>query len=427
MFIKPFAAIRPNEIAADQVAALPYDVYDREGACAAVQGKPLSFLNIDRPETQFAPDADMYGSEVYAKARELLDARIADGTFVKEPTPCFYLYEPEMAGRAQTGLVACCAIDDYLNNTIKKHENTLEAKELDRIRHIDALDAQTGPIFLAYRDEAQVNALVAKIQTNTPLYSFMSEDGIAHRVWRISGEQEIDALAQAFEAVPAAYVADGHHRTASAVKVGLARRAQAQEAKTFTGNEEFNYFLSVLFPESQLRILPYNRVVHDLQGLTEEAFLQQLSSVYKVSAAQSEPFEPQEKGAVALYMRGAWYKLQVRPECTSEDPVEGLDVTVLQQRVLAPLLGIDDPRTNSRVEFVGGIYGLDELVKRVQKADAAASAAGTFAQNGPAVAFAMYPTSIEELLSVADAGLLMPPKSTWFEPKLRSGLFIHQL
>lgn len=423
MLIRPFKAIRPRADVADQVAALPYDVYDRAEAADAVEGKPLSFLNIDRPETQFSPDADMYAEEVYAKGLELLEARIADGTYVSDEAPCFYLYELVMDGRSQVGIVACCAVDDYLNDTIKKHEKTLEKKERDRIRHIDALDAQTGPIFLTYRDDSSVDALVEAARSRDPLYDFVSEDGIAHRAWVVSDPDEVEALAAAFAAVPAAYIADGHHRAASAVKVGLKRREEHPE---YTGEEEFNFFLSVLFPASQLAILPYNRVVHDLAGRTPEAFLAELEKSYEILHKQDSPLEPIDKGAAALYMQGVWYGLGVRPENESDHPVDGLDASLLQNLVLGPLLDIADPRTSDRIEFVGGIRGLGELERRVRVLDAARSA-DELAEQGPAVAFALYPTAIEELLAVADAGMLMPPKSTWFEPKLRSGLFVHRL
>ncbi|MDO5042246.1 MAG: DUF1015 family protein [Slackia sp.] len=423
MLIRPFKAIRPRADVASQVAALPYDVYDRAEAAAAVEGKPLSFLNIDRPETQFAPDADMYADEVYAKGRELLEARISDGTYVSDDEPCFYLYELVMDGRSQTGIVACCAVDDYLDGTIKKHENTLEKKERDRIRHIDALDAQTGPIFLTYRDNSSVDELVAQVRAREPLYDFVSDDGITHRAWIIAAAAETEKLAEAFSAVPAAYIADGHHRAASAVKVGLKRREEHPE---YTGDEEFNFFLSVLFPASQLAILPYNRAVHDLGGRAPEAFLEELEKSYEILHKQETPLEPIDKGAAALYMQGTWYGLGVRAEFENDHPVDGLDASLLQNLVLGPLLGIDDPRTSERIEFVGGIRGLRELERRVRVLDAARSA-DQLKEQGPAVAFALYPTAIEELLAVADAGMLMPPKSTWFEPKLRSGLFIHRL
>ncbi len=424
MIVKPFAAVRPTASVADQVAALPYDVYDRVEAVVAVDGEPLSFLNIDRPETQFSADVDMYAPEVYAKARELFDARRADGTFVTEPAPCFYLYELTMGGRSQTGVVACCAIDDYLENVIKKHENTLEKKELDRIRHIDALDAQTGPIFLTYRDSDAIDILVAAVKKTAPLYDFAGEDGVTHRVWRMAAASEETACSQAyaglvaaFAKVPCAYIADGHHRAASAVKVGLARR---EANPGYDGTEEFNYFMSVLFPASQLSILAYNRVVRDLNGLTKDEFLNALAGEngpFEIIHTQESQLEPIDKGAVGMYLDREWYGLGVKPEFESSDPVEGLDVSILQEKVLAPILGIGDPRTDGRIEFVGGIRGLRELERKVNRIDARG--------DGPAVAFAMFPTSIDELLDVADAGRLMPPKSTWFEPKLRSGLFAH--
>ena len=424
MIVKPFAAVRPTASVADQVAALPYDVYDRVEAVAAVDGEPLSFLNIDRPETQFSADVDMYAPEVYAKARELFDARRADGTFVTEPALCFYLYELTMNERSQTGVVACCAIDDYLENVIKKHENTLEKKELDRIRHIDALDAQTGPIFLTYRDSDAIDILVASVKKTAPLYDFAGEDGVTHRVWRMAAASEETACSQAyaglvaaFAKVPCAYIADGHHRAASAVKVGLARR---EANPGYDGTEEFNYFMSVLFPASQLSILAYNRVVRDLNGLTKDKFLNALAGEngpFEIIHKQESQLEPIDKGAVGMYLDREWYGLGVKPEFESSDPVEGLDVSILQEKVLAPILGIGNPRTDGRIEFVGGIRGLRELERKVNRIDARG--------DGPAVAFAMFPTSIDELLNVADAGRLMPPKSTWFEPKLRSGLFAH--
>lgn len=424
MIVKPFAAVRPTASVADQVAALPYDVYNRVEAVAAVDGEPLSFLNIDRPETQFSADVDMYAPEVYAKARELFDAHRADGTFVTEPAPCFYLYELTMNGRSQTGVVACCAIDDYLENVIKKHENTLEKKELDRIRHIDALDAQTGPIFLTYRDSDAIDILVAAVKKTAPLYDFAGEDGVTHRVWRMAAASEETACSQAyagliaaFAKVPCAYIADGHHRAASAVKVGLARR---EANPGYDGTEEFNYFMSVLFPASQLSILAYNRVVRDLNGLTKDEFLNALAGEngpFEIIHKQESQLEPIDKGAVGMCLDREWYGLGVKPEFESSDPVEGLDVSILQEKVLAPILGINDPRTDGRIEFVGGTRGLRELERKVNRIDASG--------DGLAVAFAMFPTSIDELLDVADAGRLMPPKSTWFEPKLRSGLFAH--
>lgn len=426
MIVRPFSAIRPNSNVASQVAALPYDIYDRSEAAVAVEGKPLSFLNIDRPETQFPSDVDMYAPHVYEKARELFDARQSDGTFVKETQACFYLYELTFEDRSQTGVVACCSVDDYLDGVIKKHENTLEKKELDRIRHIDALDAQTGPIFLTYRDSDAIDILVAKVKKTPALYDFTCEDGVSHKVWRMAASSEEPACVEAYAAIgaafakiPCAYIADGHHRAASAVKVGLARR----EAKpNYDGAEEFNYFMSVLFPASQLKILAYNRVVHDLDRMTKDEFLEKLTGdngPFEILHKQETELEPIDKGAIGMYLDREWYGLGVKSEFESSDPVAGLDVSILQEKALEPILGIEDPRTNPRIEFVGGIRGLRELERKVNRIDARG--------DGPAVAFAMFPTSVEELLRVADAGLLMPPKSTWFEPKLRSGLFAHSI
>lgn len=408
--VKPFICIRPAKDMASQTAALPYDVYSREEACEAVKGKPLSFLNIDRAETQFPADVDTYDDRVYEKVRELLDQQIADGVYVTEPEQAYYLYELTMDGRSQTGIVACCAVDDYINGVIRKHENTREDKELDRIRHVDITNAHTGPIFLAYRKQDELKDRVEKAKEQEALYDFVSEDGIRHRVWKIGLSQEIKAIEAAFEKIPAAYIADGHHRAASAVKAGLKRR---QEQPGYTGEEPFNYFLAVLFPDDELMILPYNRVVRDLNGLDKAGFLKAAEEKFEVTELGTGPFGPEEKGTFGMYLDKTWYSLKIRPEYQSKDPVAGLDVSVLQDQLLGPVLGIGDPRTDRRIDFIGGIRGLKELERRVER--------------DMQVAFSMYPTSIAELLAVADAGRLMPPKSTWFEPKLRSGLFIHRL
>lgn len=408
--VRPFPAVRPNQEAASQVAALPYDVYNRKEACQAVEGRPLSFLNIDRAETQFPDEVDTYADCVYEKARELFEARQADGTFIQDETPCYYIYQLTMEGRSQTGIAAVSSIDDYLNQVVKKHENTREDKELDRIRHVDVMDAQTGPIFLAYRKVEAIDRIVHQVCTGRPLYDFISEDGVGHKVWKIAAPGLVKAIEEEFAAVPATYIADGHHRAASAVKVGLKRR---QENPGWTGKEPFNYFLSVLFPDEQLKILPYNRVVKDLNGLTEEEFLQEAEKNFTVEFLGDRPFAPGQKGEFGMYLKDGWYKLTVHGEWLKDDPVKGLDVSILQDALLEPVLGIKDPRTDKRIDFIGGIRGLRELERRVKE--------------DMEVAFSLYPTSIEELLSVADAGLLMPPKSTWFEPKLRSGLLIHKL
>lgn len=408
--VKPFICIRPAKEHAAEVAALPYDVYNRKEACAAVKRNPLSFLNIDRAETQFSDDVDTYADCVYEKARELLDSQIADGIYVTDAGDHYYLYELTMDGRSQTGIVACCSIDDYVNGVIKKHENTREEKELDRIRHVDTVNAQTGPIFLAYRQNIALKEIVAEEKTKPALYDFVSDDGIRHRVWRIDGADRTDAIEAAFAAIPSTYIADGHHRAASAVKVGLKRRTKHPG---YTGEEPFNYFLSVLFPDEELMILPYNRVVRDLNGMSTEQFFEKLKEKFELEEIGKEPYAPVQKGTFGMYLDGTWYALKILPQYRSADPVKGLDVSILQDHLLAPVLGIGDPRTDKRIDFIGGIRGLKELERRVGE--------------DMEVAFSMYPTSIEELLSVADAGLLMPPKSTWFEPKLRSGLFIHRL
>lgn len=408
--VKPFICIRPAKENAAKVASLPYDVYNRKEACAAVAGNPVSFLNIDRAETQFSDDVDTYADCVYEKARELLDTQIAEGVYVTDAGEHYYLYELTMDGRSQTGIVACSSIDDYVNGVVKKHENTREDKELDRIRHVDTVNAQTGPIFLAYRQNETLKAIVAEEKAKPVLYDFVSDDGIRHRVWKIDDPAQTAAIEAAFAAIPATYIADGHHRAASAVKVGLKRRA---ENPGYTGEEPFNYFLSVLFPDEELMILPYNRVVKDLNGMSREQFFEAVKEKFELEEIGKEPYAPAEKGTFGMYLDNTWYALKVLPQYRSADPVKGLDVSILQDQLLGPVLGIGDPRTDKRIDFIGGIRGLKELERRVRE--------------DMEIAFSMYPTSIEELLAVADAGLLMPPKSTWFEPKLRSGLFIHKL
>lgn len=408
--VKPFCAVRPNQVVVSQVAALPYDVFDRKEACQVVKGKPLSFLNIDRAETQFSEDVDTYADCVYEKARELLETRMTDGTFIQDEVPCYYVYQLTMDGRSQTGIVACSSVDDYVSQVIKKHENTREEKELDRIRHVDTTNAHTGPIFLAYRAVEELDRLVGQVCAGRPIYNFTTPDNVEHKVWKIAAPGLVDRIEKAFQKVPATYIADGHHRAASAVKVGLKRR---DEHPDYTGEEPFNFFLSVLFPDEQLMIMPYNRVVKDLNGLSKEAFLDKIGASFIVKEEGNIPYEPDEKGRFGMYLEGRWYSLEAKPELLSKDPVKGLDVSILQDALLGPVLGIEDPRTDERIDFIGGIRGLKELERRV---------AGDMT-----VAFSMYPTSIQELLDVADAGLLMPPKSTWFEPKLRSGIFIHKL
>lgn len=407
--IKAFECIRPDEKVADRVAALPYDVYNREEALKEVEREPLSFLAIDRAETQFDSSVDTYADCVYDKARELLDSRIADGTFITDTDKAYYVYELTMNGRTQTGIAACASIDDYNNNIIKKHENTRADKEQDRINHVDRCSAQTGPIFLAYRADEVIRNEVAKAKETKPLYSFTSPDGIRHQVYKISNAQSVENIEKAFAGIDDIYIADGHHRAASAVKVGLKRR---EEHPDYTGEEEFNYFLSVLFPDEELMIMPYNRVVKDLNGYSKEEFIKKIEEKFEIEESAAA-VELAYKAEFGMYLDEKWYKLKAKKDILSDDPVDGLDVAILQNNLLEPVLGIHDPKTDKRIDFVGGIRGLLELEKRCH--------------TDCVLAFSMYPTSIAELFAVADAGRLMPPKSTWFEPKLRSGLFIHKI
>lgn len=408
--IKPFIGIRPSKEKASQIAALPYDVYSREEAKKKVENDNLSFLRIDRPETQFPEDADMYSAEVYQKAHDMLWEMVDRGDFETETKEVYYIYELTMNGRVQDGLVACASIDDYQNGVIMKHENTREEKEQDRIRHVDTCNAQTGPIFLAYRAKTEISELIAAKKQEEPLYDFVSDDGIRHRVFCIDCPEQIVIIREAFAHTNQIYIADGHHRAASAVKVGLKRRAAHPN---YDGTEEFNYFLSVLFADEQLMIMDYNRVVKDLNGYTPEQFIGKVQEIFDVQLDGDADHAPVKKGQFTMFLGGQWYRCDVKEEDIDSHPVEGLDVSILQKKLLTPILGIGDPRIDKRIDFVGGIRGLGELERRVSE--------------DCEVAFAMYPTSIHELFDVADAGLLMPPKSTWFEPKLRSGLFIHEI
>lgn len=408
--IKPFFCVRPKAETASRVAALPYDVYNRKEAKEEVMREPLSFLKIDRPETAFDDSVDMYAPEVYEKARELLQKDIQDGVYERDEEAVYYIYELVMDGRSQTGLVACASIEDYENQVIKKHENTREDKEVDRITHVDTCGAQTGPIFLAYRSEQVINDIVERVKKESPLYDFTAVDGITHRVFRVGRADDVEAVRKAFSQIDRIYIADGHHRAASAVKVGIKRR-NANPAHT--GAEEYNFFLSVLFPHDQLMIMDYNRTVKDLNGLTAEEFLNRVQENFDVQKSDV-PVRPASKGQMGMYMEKQWYCLTAKNKLfEGKDAVGKLDVSILQEYLLAPVLGIGDPRTDSRIDFIGGIRGLSELEKR--------------ADEDMKVSFSMYPTSITELFDVADQNLLMPPKSTWFEPKLRSGLFIHEI
>lgn len=403
--VKPFAAIMPKLGMEERIAALPYDVYNREEAVEVVRNNPDSFLRIDRAETNFGPETDTYADCVYDKAKELINTWIEEGKLVKQDKPMFYIYQEIMNGRPQTGIVGCASVADYENNIIKKHENTLAAKEADRIRHIDTTNMQTGPIFLAFRSNKEIDEFLASKTSEKPYYDFVSEDGITHKVWLVDDDSEIESVEGFFAAMNAIYIADGHHRCASACKVSAKRHIEGKV-------QESDFFMSVLFPENQLKIMDYNRVVRDLNGYDVATFLEELETYCHIGGSDI-PVKPARKGQVGMYLDGQWFSLEFKTEYLSDDPVEGLDVSILQKYVLDGMLDIKDPKNDKRIDFVGGIRGLEELERRVN--------------SDCRVAFAMYPTDINELFDVADASRLMPPKSTWFEPKLRSGLFLHSI
>ena len=409
--IKPFKAYRPVREMVKTVASLPYDVFSRDEAYDKVQREPDSFLAIDRPETQFPKEQDMYAQEVYDKAKQMLDEKIKKGIFIQDEKPCYYIYEQTMNDRTQTGIVACASIDDYLNNVIKKHENTRQDKEQDRINHVYTCDAQTGPIFLCYRKNRLISDLVEKIkEVDEPVYDFVSEDGVRNRIFIVDDLEETETICRVFTTIDSIYIADGHHRCASAVKVGLMKRKEL-EGKV-KGKLQSEYFLSVLFPDDELMIMDYNRVIRDLNGLTKVEFLDRLSEKFDIDESDNK-VKPQKKGEFGLFLEEKWYRLSAKDSIKNTDPVQGLDVSILQNEVLSPILGIGDPRTDKRIDFVGGIRGLEELERRCR--------------GDMKLAFSLYPTAISELFAVADEKKLMPPKSTWFEPKLLSGLFIHTI
>ena len=410
-YFKPFKAVRPNKEYAEKVAALPYDVMNSEEARKMVEGNPYSFLHVDKAEIDLPKDTYLYDKAVYEKAAENLKKLVTDGICKKDESECFFIYRQIMNGRSQTGLVGCASIDDYINNTIRKHELTRADKEQDRINHVDTCNANTGPIFLTYKNGDAVKKIIAEWQeSHAPEYDFVA-DGVAQTVWVIDDEKINSAIAKEFDAIDYLYIADGHHRCASAVKVGLKRR---EANPGFTGEEEFNRFLAVSFPADELEIMDYNRVIRDTKGMSRDQLLTQISTSFTFEVAKSAPYKPDEKHTFGLYIDGRWYKLTAK-EGTFDpnDPVSQLDVSILQNNLIAPILGIDDPRTDKRIDFVGGIRGLEELEKR--------------ADTDMALAFSMYPTTLDDLMAIADADLIMPPKSTWFEPKLLSGLFIHEL
>lgn len=412
--IRPFKGIRPIEELASKIAALPYDVMNSEEAREMVEGNPYSFLHIDRAEIDLDPSIDVHDKKVYEKARENLDKMIEEKQFIQDEKTCLYIYRQIMNGRAQTGLVFCASIDDYINNTIKKHEFTRADKEQDRINHVNYCDANTGPIFLTYREDEVTSEVIKQWSKEgtkrKPVYDFVSEDGIGHQVWVIDNELIVKEIVALFGEIENLYIADGHHRSASAVKVGLMRR---EENPNYTGEEEFNYFLAVAFPDNDLMVMDYNRVVKDLNGLTEEEFLNKVSKKFIITE-RNEQVKPSNKHTFGMYLEDKWYLLEAKEgSYNAEDPIESLDVAILQNNVLTPILGIEDVRTSDRIDFIGGIRGIKELERRVHK--------------DMKVAFSMYATEVGDIMSVADTNQVMPPKSTWFEPKLRSGLFVHKL
>jgi len=411
---QPFQGFRPRQAVAAQIASKPYDVLDSREARLEAAGNELSFLHVVKSEIDLPADLAPYAPQVYAKARANLDRLIKLGHLVQDDRDCFYVYRQEMDGRVQTGLVGCCSVGDYLDDTIKKHEHTRADKEADRIRHVDATDANTGPVFLTYRPVERVDRIVEGwIEGRKPVYDFVSA-GVRHVFWVLDDAKLAAELVQAFAKIKHLYVADGHHRSASAAKVGQLRAAANPG---HAGTEEYWRFLAVCFPSEQLHIMDYNRLLKDLGGRTPADFLKALEGSFTVEerSRRGEPFRPEEPGTFGLYLDGVWYELTARREVVpQDDPVARLDVAVLQAQLLTGLLGITDPRTDKRVDFVGGIRGLGELERRVD-------------EDGWACAVAMHPTSIDDLMAVADAGKVMPPKSTWFEPKLRSGLVVHRL
>ena len=418
--VKPFRAIRPQPKYVERVSSLPYDVYSQKEAKDLVLRNPMSFLKIVRPETTFPKSTNMYSDKVYEKARALIEENIRKGIFVEEDKECYYIYRQIMNGRTQTGLVGCFAVDDYLNNVIKKHEFTRPEKEDDRTRHIDICSAQTGLVFLAYREAEETKRILEQATHREPIYDFFSIDNVRQLVWKIDDPAKVEKITEAFAKIESMYIADGHHRSASAARVCQRRRQIKPE---YDGTEEFNYFMAVAFPHDQLLVLPYYRVVKDLNGMNKKAFLKavedagfRVKRVNRITSARERRhgvYQPRYKGEIAMYVGGRWYRLRAMPQILKTDAVGSLDVSLLQDNILEPILGIKDPRTDSRIDFVGGIRGMNELEKRCRE--------------DMKVAFALYPTSMEELINVTNEGKVMPPKSTWFEPKLQSGLFIHRI
>lgn len=411
--LKPFKAIKPKKDIAHKVAALPYDVMNSEEAKEKAKDNPYSFLHVDKAEIDLSSNIDIHDIKVYEKARENLKTMIDDKVLIKDKKENLYIYKQIMGKKEQIGIVGSLSIDDYINNKIKKHENILVEKVKDRMNHIDYCNANTGPIFITYKAKDEINNITKEwMDKNESIYDFKSEDDISHTVWTIKDEIVINKLVTLFKGVDSLYIADGHHRTASAVEVAKTRRL---ENPNYKGDEEFNFFLGILFPSNQLNIMDYNRAVRDLNGLSQKEFIEKVKKSFIVEEIKNtEPYKPKKKHAFGMYLKNNWYKLEVKENSFNpESLVESLDASILQDNILNSILGIKDPSNNKRIDFIGGIRGLKELEKRVDE--------------GMAVAFSLYPTDIDDLIKVSDQNNMMPPKSTWFEPKLRSGLFIHDL
>lgn len=411
--VRPFRALRPAAGFEEKVAVLPYDVMSADEAREMVKGNPYSFLHVTRSEIDLDPATDHYDGAVYKKAAENLKKLEQDGILINEEKPCYYIYSQTMDGRTQTGIAACASVDEYHDGRIKKHELTREEKEQDRIKHVETCDANTGPVFLTYKPVPELDFIIRKWKWQHEAdYDFTASDGVRHTVWVVSDDEVIGAIRDSFKTIDALYIADGHHRNASTAKVALGKRAKNPG---YDKNAEFNYYLAVIFSSDQLSIMDYNRVVKTLNGNDNDSFLKSVRNEFMVTEHPAGIYRPESRHTFGMYLGGKWYKLSAKPEIVNDsDPVASLDVSILQTHLLSPILGIKDPRTDANIDFVGGLRGLGALQEAVDSGTAK-------------VAFAMYPTSMDELISIADSGQIMPPKSTWFEPKLRSGLFVHKL
>ncbi len=408
--VRPFAGLRPAPERAADVAAPPYDVITRDEASALAEGRPWSFLHVSRPEIDLAPDIDPYAAQVYEKGAENFQRMIAEGVLIRDPAPCYYVYRLAVDGHRQTGVACVASVECYERNLVRKHEHTRPDKEDDRVRQITALGAQTGPVMATYRASAAIAEAVARAVAQNPVHDLTAHDGVRHTLWLVDGDEAVAGMTRAFDGLSELYIADGHHRSASAARVAAARRGAEPGA---TGEEGFNYFLTVAFPDDEVRILDYNRVVRDLNGLDEDAFLAKIGERCRLTPSESA-VRPPARGHFGMYLPGAWYGLEMAPPAAADDPVAALDISLLHDNLIAPVLGVTEPRTDNRIGFVGGSRGLDGLAQRVDSGDMA-------------VAFSLYPTSLADLMAVADAGLVMPAKSTWFEPKLADGLVSHLL